>query len=118
MPCYTIRQTSVMFDKLAYRPGNVRMLIDALKELGFEVESDPERTNPGLRIRPAGMARRADNTVVYQDGTFEIPSTLENRFSLDRVKEAYARQAIRLHARRNGWLLHEISGTEFELMKR
>ena len=118
MPCYTIRQTPVVFEKVAYRAGHVGLLTDALKELHFEVESDPDRTRPGLRIRPAGTAWRPETTVIYRDGTFEIPSTLKNRFSLDRVKEAYARLAVRLHARRNGWLLRELTGSEFELVKR
>jgi hypothetical protein len=119
MPCYTIRQTPVVFEKVAYRPGHLGLLIDALKELGFETDSEtPESRRSGLRIWPAGTIRTAENTVLYRDGMFEVPSTLKKRFPLDRLKEAYARQAIRLHARRNGWLLRELSNSQFELVKR
>jgi len=50
----------------------------------------------------------------HQDGR-QIPSTLRDRFTTDAVKEAYAREALKLHARRNGWRLHEISPTEYEV---
>jgi hypothetical protein len=118
MPCYSIRQTPVVFEKVAYRPGHIGLLIDALKELGFDTESDADGKRSGLRIWPAGTIRTAENSAVYRDGAFEVPSTLKNRFSLDRVKEAYARQAIRLHARRNGWLVREAGTAQFELVKR
>lgn len=114
MPCYTVRQTPVTFEKVAYKPGHMGLLIEALKQLGYEIEA----TGTAIKIWSAAARATVENTILYKDGRFQVPSTLQGRFSLERVKEAYAREAVKLHARRNGWLLNQISETEFELTKR
>ena len=126
MPCYTIRQTPVTFEKVAYRPGHMSLLVDALRGMGYQVEADV----PGIQLRshlpagmtvkiwPAGTAATLGNTVLYRDGHFQIPSPLRDRFTMEAVQQAYAREAVKLHARRNGWLLRELSPTEFEVLKR
>ncbi len=115
MPCYTIRQTPVVFENVAYRPAHMPLMLEALAEMGFEIQADPGRE---LVFWPAGSMRTIDNTIQYRGGTFRIPSTTRSRFSLDQLKEAYARQVLKLHAHRNGWLLRELSKTEFEVVKR
>jgi hypothetical protein len=114
MPCYTVRKTPVVFEKVAYKPAHLMLLMDAVKELGYQVLAD--RT--ALKIWPAGAEADTANTILYQGGRFEIPSPLKDRFTLDRVKQAYARQAVKVQARRNGWLLRELSQTEFEVIRR
>ncbi len=115
MPCHTIRQTPVAFEKVAYKAGHLNLLIEALRQMGYQVESDAGRA---LKIWRLGSAATATNTILYREGRFEIPSTLKGRFTAEAVKQAYAREAVKLQARRNGWLLREISPTEFEVTKR
>ncbi len=125
MPCYTIRRTPVTFEKVAYKPGHLALLMDALRTLGYQIQVDVpviklrSRLPAGLafKIWPDGTVATRENTILYKDGQFQVPTTLKERFTLDAVKEAYARQAVKLHARRNGWLLREISPTEFEVIK-
>jgi hypothetical protein len=114
MPCYTIRQTPVTFEKVAYKVGHLSLLTDALKQLGYQVQA----SGTALKIWPVGAAATVQNTVQYRDGRFQIPSPLKSRFTLETIQQAYAREAVKLHARRNGWLLREISPTEFEVTKR
>ncbi len=124
MPCNTIRRTRVTFEKVAYQPGHMALMLDALKALGYQVDVPPLELRSRLprrsavKIWPAGTAATAENTILYQDGKLQIPSTLRERFTVDTLKEAYAREAVKLHARRNGWLLREISPTEYEVTKR
>ncbi len=115
MPCHTIRQTPVVFENVAYKPAHLALMVAALKEVGFEVQNEAGRE---LRLWPAGSSPAVENTILYRGGKFEVPSTLRGRFNLGRLKEAYARQAIKLHARRNGWLVRDLSSTGFELVKR
>jgi hypothetical protein len=104
MSCYTIRQIPVVFEKVAYRPGHPGLLIDAFKELGFETDSEsPEGKRSGLRIWLAGTIRTAENTVLYQDGMFEVPSTLlKKRLSLDR-RPPVPQCPKRRHSRAPAW---------------
>ncbi len=119
MPCYTIRKTPVVFENIAYKPSHMLLMIEAIQEMGFVFLADLQGgVARELTIWPAGSVRTAENTIRYRGGKFEVPSTLGSRFSLDRLKEAYSRQAIKFHARRNGWLVRELSGTEFEIVKR
>ena len=95
------------------------LLLDALKTMGYQIQAPVPvlqlRTylphGLAVKICPVGTAATTENTILYQDGR-QIPSTLRDRFTID---EAYAREALKLHARRNGWLLHEISPTEYEV---
>ncbi len=120
MPCYSIRRTRVTFEKVAYQPGHMALMIDALKALGYQTDVPAHRLPRGqaVKIWPAGTRATTQNTILYQDGKLQIPSTLTDRFTVDGLKEAYAREAVKLHARRNGWLLREISPTEYEVTKR
>ncbi len=126
MPCNTIRRTRVTFEKVAYQPGHMALMLDALKALGYQTKVDVpplelrSRLPLGLAVKiwPVGTTATTRNTILYQDGKLQIPSTLRDRFTVDAVKEAYAREAVKLHARRNGWLLREISPTEYEVTKR
>ncbi len=111
MPCHTIRQTPITFEKVAYKAGHIGLLMEALRQMGYEVQPDGRQS---LKIRLAGSA----STILYREGRFEIPSTLRDRFTVESVKQAYAREAVKLQARRNGWLLREISPTECEVTKR
>jgi len=126
MPCYTIRSTRVTFEKVAYQPGHMALMLDALKAMGYQIQGPfpvlglRSRMPRGLAVKiwPIGTVATAQNTILYQDGRLQIPSTLRDRFTVDAVKEAYAREALKLHAKRNGWLLREISPTEYEVTKR
>jgi len=126
MPCYTIRNTPVTFEKVAYQPGHMALMLDALQALGYQVQANVpvlqlrSHLPRGLAVKiwPAGTVATTENTILYQDGRLQIPSTLRDRFTVDAVKEAYAREAVKLHAKRNGWLLREISPTEYEVTKR
>ena len=103
MPCYTIRQTAVSFEKTAYKPGHLDLMAAALDELGYQVQ----RNGATLKIWPKNTTAVASNTIAYGGGVLQVPSTLKRIFTLDKLKEAYSRQAVRLQARRNGWLLRE-----------
>jgi hypothetical protein len=114
MPCYTIRQTPVTFEKVAYKVGHLSLLTGALKQMDYQVQA----SGMALRIWPVGATATVENTILYRDGRFQIPSPLKDRFTLEAIQQAYAREAVKLHARRNGWLLREISLTEFEVTRR
>ncbi len=126
MPCYTIRKTPVTFEKVAYKAGHIALLLDALTGMGYQSEADVPvlklrshlPSGVAVKIWPAGVAATVANTILYRDGQFQVPSTLKDRFTLDAVKQAYAREAIKLHARRHGWLLRELGPSEFEALKR
>jgi hypothetical protein len=109
LPCWSVRSTKVAFEKVAYKPAHLELLTAALQEMGYEVL----RNGATLKIWPKNTVANAANTIAYGGGILQIPSPLKDRLTLDRVKEAYARQAVRLHAKRNGWLLQEIGGREF-----
>ena len=55
---------------------------------------------------------------IYGGGGLAIPSPMRERFTFDQLKEAYARQAVRVNARRNGWLLKEVGENEFVAERR
>lgn len=114
MPCYTIRRTPVTFEKVAYKAGHLSLLTGALKQMGYQVQTN----GTAVKIWPVGTSATVRNTILYQDGRFQIPSPLKDRFTLEAVQQAYAREAVKLHARRSGWLLREISPTEFEVTRR
>lgn len=114
MPCHTIRRTPVTFEKVAYKPGHLDLLVAAVHEMGYQVA----RTGNILKICPKGRSATTENTIAYGGGVFQIPSTLKDRFTLDKVKEAYSRQAVRLHARRNGWLVREAGENQFVVERR
>ncbi len=118
MPCYTIRTTPVTFEKVAYKAGHLGLLIEALKNLGFQVEEGVIK-QPGtvIKLWPAGTAPVLENTILYTDGRFEVPSPLRNRFRLEVVQQAYACEAVKLHARRNGWRLRQLAENEFEVTR-
>jgi hypothetical protein len=125
VPCYTIRSTGVTFEKVAYQPGHLALLLEALKDLGYQLEAGVRtislRTHlpsgTAVRIWPAGTYAGVQNTILYKDGKFQIPSAMRDRFTLERIEQAYARQAVLTHAQRNNWLVREISQTEFELTR-
>ena len=55
MPCYTIRNTPVTFEKVAYQPGHMALMLDALQALGYQVQANV----PVLQLRshlPRGLA--------------------------------------------------------------
>jgi hypothetical protein len=125
MPCYTIRTTPVTFTQVFYKAGHWGLLLEALKHLGFEIRSDIPVAKLGgrlpagraVKIWPAGAAPTLENTIVYTDGRFEVPSPLQDRFRLEALQQAYAREAIQLHARRNGWRLRQLVENEFEVTR-
>ncbi len=114
MPCYSIRSTKVAFEKVAYRSAHLGLLTAALQEMGYQVQ----RSGTTLKIWPKNTVANAANTIAYGGGILQIPSPLKDRFTLDAVKQAYARQAVKLHAKRNGWLLREVGENQFVAERR
>ena len=41
MPCFSIRQTKVTFERVAYKAGHMALLLGALREMGYEVQVPP-----------------------------------------------------------------------------
>lgn len=115
MPCYSVRSTKVAFEKVAYKPGHLGLLAAALEEMGYQVQ----RSGTTLKIWPKNTVANTTNTIAYGGGgVLQIPSTLKDRFTLDAVKQAYARQAVKLQAKRNGWLLREVGENQFVVERR
>jgi len=124
MPCYTIRETPVTFEKVAYRPGHMSLLLDALKAMGYQVQANVptiklrshQPSGQAMKIWPVGGVATTQNTILYKDGKLQIPST--SSFKVEALKEAYSRAAVRLHAAKNGWLLREVGQNQFEAIRR
>ena len=124
MPCYTIRETPVTFEKVAYRPGHMSLLLDALKAMGYQVQANVptiklrshQPSGQAMKIWPVGAVATTQNTILYKDGKLQIPST--SSFKVEALKEAYSRAAVKLHAARNGWLLREVGQNQFEAIRR
>ncbi len=114
MPCYSVRSTKVAFEKVAYRPAHLDLMTAALQEMGYQVQ----RSGTTLKIWPNNTVANATNTIAYGGGMLQIPSTLKGRFTLDAVQQAYTRQAVKLQAKRNGWLLREVGENQFVAERR
>src|SRR5215471_8732906 len=118
MPCYTIRQTPITFEELTFKPGHIELMIQAIQSLGYEIS---RTTLMGdvvhLDIFPRGAYPNRRNTITYERGSFQVPSTVED-FTVDRVQNAYGMAAAKLAAKRNGWLFKQTSDTEFEFVRR
>ena len=114
MPCWSVRSTKVAFEKVAYKPAHFDLMTAALQEMGYQVQ----RNGTTLKIWPKNTVANTTNTIAYGGGILQIPSTLKDRFTLDAVKQAYSRQAVKLHAKRNGWLLREVGENQFVVERR
>lgn len=114
MPCYSVRSTPVAFEKVAYKPLHLDLMTAALEELGYQAQ----KRGATLKIWPKNTVANATNTVAYGGGVLQIPSTLKDRFTVDAVQQAYARQAVKLHAKRNGWLLRDVGENQFLVERR
>jgi hypothetical protein len=93
MPCYTIRRVSVEL-----QAANKEMLIQGLKAAGFNVRevsgyidvSIPSKERAGRTL----SGRIVDGQISFQDGDAEI---------VNRVKQAYAGEAVRRASKQYGW---------------
>jgi hypothetical protein len=124
MACNSIFRTPVKFENALYKPGNMDTFIDAVDAMGFQFQDNVQLyrkhlpSGTALVIWPKGENRTRENAVLYRNGEFRIPSTLESRFSLERVQTAYAMQTAKQTAKRNGWQFTQTSETEFEFRQR
>ena len=125
MPCYTIRATPITFENVAYKPGHLDVMIAALESMGYEIENkmiykhgtDVE-LGKGLVLYPKGELASRTNKVIYRDGKFQIPSTMQERFTLRKVQVAYGMEAGKLHAKKMGWQFTQTGEETFKLVRR
>jgi anthranilate/para-aminobenzoate synthase component II len=128
MPCNTIQRTPITFEKVVYKPGHAALLIEALESMGFEVQdavlykhgTRKVVDDNGLKIVPKGaIFSTRENTILYNSkGSFQVPNTMQDRFTLEKLQNAYGMAAARQTAKQNGWQFHQISETEAEFIRR
>jgi hypothetical protein len=116
MPCDTIRATPIVFENAVFKAAHKDVLINALLNLKFIVKEDAKVK--GLTIYPA-IDRYATpkNTVTYWDGQFKIPSTMKDRFSMEKIQNAYGMQAARVMAQKAGWQFKQLDDSNFQIVR-
>lgn len=95
MPCWEVRTVNVEF-----KAANAALLDKALKELGWQYRVD------GKIVRVSGRSAY-DSTIELDLVAGRATIQPEQQARLNELKRAYAKQAVKLAAKLNGWRVVE-----------
>jgi hypothetical protein len=105
MPCDSIVEQSVEFEQAQ---GHEDLLVDALKELGYRVETIGDRL----------MFNKGAMTGTYVKGQFRTSTYTGEQFNVDAVKQSFSKQVVKKAAKQYGWAVVEKGHNKFEIRKR